>query len=450
MIKPLILFKPDLPKLSKNEKVVLGLLTEAGKLIAPLYQAQENHKFPGANFYPHDVSKKEIENAAKKDPEILSPYSVVEKKDGQLITIPYHQKYLKWLKPISEKLIQAAEITENKEFGQRLRIQAKALLTGCYEESIITWLTMKPYILDIVIGPIERYDDKLFFVKTAYQAWVGVIDRKESIKATEFKKIILSSQREILMPSEHVDFFNKVQVRVDNTVLFAGLISRFKFIGTNLPNEIHLMEMYGSEITIFKPSLDYWFKKQHYITFKTVFEKTFQQSYDENGLRKGSMYRILLHELAHSFMRYRDAEKRLGNLFPVIDEIAASVVGVKACGALLIKDAISQKDLEYILVMFMARLFDWVNEIKADPSVMSYVRGNAIALSFLLSSGALKQAGGISWPNFTKMFMAIDDLAAALNRILSQGSYRDAEHFIDKYGSLNIFNNFKTLLKKIK
>ncbi|MDO8498891.1 MAG: hypothetical protein Q7S44_03840, partial [bacterium] len=72
MNEPLIEFNPKLPKLSSNEKTVLKLLVEAGKLIAPLYKLQENQNFPGANFYPHDVSKEEISKAAKKDPEILS------------------------------------------------------------------------------------------------------------------------------------------------------------------------------------------------------------------------------------------------------------------------------------------------------------------------------------------------------------------------------------------
>jgi hypothetical protein len=448
--RPLVLFKPKLPKLSKSESKVLDLLVEAGKLIVPLYEQQENHKTLGANFYPSRVSKKEIERAAEKDPKILDPYTVVEKRGGKLVTIPYHEKYAQLLKPIADKLIQAAKITDNKEFSKRLSLQAKSLLDGSYNEASKSWMSMKHYILDIVIGPIERYDDKLFFVKTSYQCWVGVLNKEETNKITEFQKIILSSRRKTLMPTEQVSFFDKVQSRVDATVLFSGLIARFRFTGTNLPNDVLLMERYGSEITLFEDSLNYWFSRRHLPIFKSVFEKQFQQSYNEEELRKGSLYNIVLHELAHTFMRYRDSEKRLGNLFPAIDEIGASVMGIKVCGSLLIKDVISQKDLEHIMVMFIVRLFDWLNDLEKDPSMIHYIKGNAVALNFLISSGALKLAGGISWPNFTKMFVAIDELASVLDRILSMGSQKDAERFIETYGSLDIFNDYKKTLKKIK
>jgi len=66
--KFLISLNPKLPILNKNEKKVLSLLIEAASLVLPIYKLQENPKYPGANFYPHDATKEEIEDAAKKDP----------------------------------------------------------------------------------------------------------------------------------------------------------------------------------------------------------------------------------------------------------------------------------------------------------------------------------------------------------------------------------------------
>src|SRR3989338_8992111 len=95
--QPLIEFNPKLPKLSKNEKDVLKLLVEAGRLIVPLYLEQEKQ-------VKTTIGKEEIEQAGKKDPSVLSPYTVVEKKDGKLVATPYHIKYEKFLKPIADKL----------------------------------------------------------------------------------------------------------------------------------------------------------------------------------------------------------------------------------------------------------------------------------------------------------------------------------------------------------
>lgn len=442
-------FKLPKTKLTLNQKKVLDLLTKTAKLVADLYETQLKNSTPGAISFPKGVSREEIVKAAEKDKQILSPYTVVEKVGKNLIAIPYHEKYAKQLKEISEKLVMAAKITDDSGLTKYLNTQSQTLLNGEYEKGIIAWMERKPSFIDITIGPIERYDDELFFTKTAYQVWVGVMDKKETDSANLFKTIILSSQRKVLMPSEHIKFFDKVQTRVDDTLIFSGLIAKFGFTGTNLPNNTTLMEKHGSRISIFKPSLESWFEKKHFPIFETVFEKRFKQGYKQKNLLIGSLRNILLHELGHSFMRYRDAEKRLGNLFPVIDEIAASVLGVKACGSMLVMDVINQKELENIMVMFIVRLFDWLDQVEKDPSVVHYLKGNAIALNYLFNSGALKQKNGIYWPNFSKMFIVMNELAEVLDRLLSVGTYKDAELFIQKHGSLEVFKPFKTTLKTL-
>ena len=133
MDKPLVEFSPKLSGLTANQRKVLNLLVEAAKLIVPIYELQENQKYPGANFYPKGVKKEEIERVARDNPEILSPYTIVEMKNGKLTAVPYHEKYAKLLKPIHEKLLQAAKITDNKEFVKRLELQANALLDGSYD-----------------------------------------------------------------------------------------------------------------------------------------------------------------------------------------------------------------------------------------------------------------------------------------------------------------------------
>lgn len=438
---PIVIFTPKLPKLSRNEKDVLKLLIEAGKLIAPLYSEQENQKYPGANFYPHGISREEITAAAKSNPAILSPYTVVEKKNGKLIAVPYHQKYAKFLKPISEKLLQASRLTKNKEFAARLKVQAEALFDGSYDKAVLSWMSMKPYVIDINIGPIERYDDKLLFIKTSYQAWVGVMDKDKTERLNEYQKIILSVQRNIAIASDKVDYYDKVQVRADETLLFAGLIARTMFVGVNLPNDPVLTEQHGSEITIFKEVNQFRFQHEILPDFKKIFSPQFKKLYTLSELENGCLYLVVLHELAHTYLRFRGAEKRLQDLFPVIDELAAYVTGVKVCGSLLLKDIATPKQLESIMVVLVARSFHLALHEKNNVSKLHYIIGGTILLNYLLESGAIKMAGGISWPNFMKMFVSFDQLSAILGRLLARGTRSDAEAFIKKY------NNIENLIK---
>lgn len=436
--------------LTSTERKVLHKLILAAEAISPIYQKQENTAFPGANFYPHDATREEIQNAAKKDPLILSPYTMVERdNNGHLIAIPYHLKFNKELEIVALHLRQAAKLTQNKQFASRLHLQANALLEGTYEASDIYWITMKPYKIDIAIGPIERYNDRLFFTKCSYQAWVGIMDEKQTKEATLFKDYIATTRRRVLAPTEKVEFLNKIQIRVDHTSIFSGLIARFMFTSSNLPNDVNLMEKHGSEITIFNPSLNKKFDTEHHPIFHAVFEEKFQQGYPVPLLRTGSLRNSYLHEISHPLLRYRDAEERLKEYFPVIDEIAASVFGVKACGSLLLKDIISQKELEAIMVMFVVRAFSWWITYLKEPSVIHYAQGFAMALNFFLENGAIKESEGFSWPNFSKMFLGIEELSDALEALLSMGTYSQAKDTVEKYTSLRVFERFRPNLEEV-
>lgn len=441
-------FRIDKNGLSQNEKIILDKLISAARLIAPIYLEQRNSRFPGANFYPHDASIKEITEAAKKNPAILDPFTVVERsKSNGLVAIPYHLKYKKRLEPVANLLLETAKLSKDRTFTRYLRSRAHSLLEGDYQKSEILWLETETFKFGFVIGPIERYLDKLFFKKCAYQAWVGLIDKKRTQAAENLKRLILESRKRIIPETAKVNV-SKVGVRVDRTVIFSGLIADFMFTGANLPNDVDLMEKYGSELTIFETSLALKFKEQQLPVFKAVFEKDFQKSYGQKLLYEASLNCILLHELTHSLIRYRDAEYRLGDLFPVIDELYAYILGIKSLGPLLLKGAITQEELEAVLVMHICRNFTWWIDSLSNPDVSHYAKGAAIALNFFLREGAIKEKRGISWPNFAKIFICVDELCSVLEYFLALGKYGETMKFVDKYSHFDVFERFYPSFKK--
>jgi len=442
-------FKVDTKELSQKEKALFETLVAAAELIAPLYIRQKNERYPGSNFYPPDATVKEIEKAAMKDPAILDPYTFVERdKSNNLVAVPFHIKFKKELKPIAVLLREAADLSENQNFSFYLRTQADSLLDGNYQKSEIAWLQTEFFKIGFVIGPIERYLDKLFFKKCAYQAWVGILNQKKTQEADRFKRIILASQRKILPGSKKVDV-SKLSIRVDNTAIFSGLIADFMFTGTNLPNDVNLMERYGSSLTIFLTSLDLKFNQDHLPIFYTVFEKKIQNKYSETELCLASFRCILLHEISHSLIRYRDAEKRLNNFFPVFDELFAYILGIKACGTLILKDAISHKELEAIIIMHIARNFTWWLDSLKNPDVKHYAIGSAIAENFYLKEGAIKEKSGFLYVDLAKVFICINDLSCIMDHYLGLETYEEARKFVKEYCSPSVFKKFLPKLKKV-
>ena len=111
-------FKINLESLSSRERLIFKKLIRAAELIAGLYLKQKNRRYPGANFYPPMVNPEEIKKAARNNPAILNPYTFVERtKSGELKAVPYHIKFKKELKPISELLKGAADLSEDKNFS---------------------------------------------------------------------------------------------------------------------------------------------------------------------------------------------------------------------------------------------------------------------------------------------------------------------------------------------
>lgn len=423
--QPLIEFHPKLPRLSKSEQSVLKLLIEAGKLIAPIYLEQEKQ----ANG---EINRKEIEEVAKDNSAILSPYTVVEKVDGKLVATPYHVKYAEFLKPIVEKLEKAAGITDNKEFGNALRIQAKALLTGSYDQATAAWIKIKPYILDISIGPLHHFDDQLSFSKASYHAWVGVVDTEGTDRLNNYKSITLSARRKALVPKERIDP-DKIRAKVLNVVLFSGVMARTKFTGMNLPIDVNIVEKYGAEVTLFNQPNDLRVKEQILPTFNKIFSKGFRQGFSEEDLRRGYQHCVALHELAHSYLYYKNSVRNLQDFFPSIYELAATILGLRMAGPLLLQDRITNKQLESMIVAYTCRSFYLMEGGKGSRFLMNYALGGKVFINFMIESGAFKRFDDLININFTKTFVSLHELSYILEGLLSQGTRKEAEVFVEKY-----------------
>lgn len=430
----LLQFNPKLPRLSKSEKVVLKLLIEAAKLIVPIYQEQQNQTKDIFSFYPKGTNKEEINKAIKDNPALHSHYTVLEKVDGKLVAIPYHIKFAKYLKPITDKLIQASKITDNREFGRFLKLQAKALTEGIYEEATIAWLKMKPYILDISIGPMEHFDDQVFFAKAAYQSWVGVANAEGTKKLNYYKSIILSAKREALIPGERLEDYEKARVKVIDMLISSGHGAKTRFVGLNLPMNLKIVERYGSEVTVFNQINDLRMKEQVLPTFNKIFSPQFRKGYSPEDLRRGSLSYVALHEIAHNYLFYKNSAERLQDLLPPIYELTATLLALRIAGSLLLKEIITKKQLESMIVAFICRSYDLVEKSKINKYMSNYALGGDIFINFMLKSGAIKQKEGMTMPNFMKIFVSLHELSFMLERLLAAGTRKDAEILIKKYG----------------
>ena len=437
-------FRIPTEELSQSEKKVLKKLTKAAELLAPLYVKQKDPKYPGAAFYSSNITKEEIEREAKKNPAVLSPYTFVEKNNkDELESIPFSTKFQKELKSIAILLRDAARLSEDKNFQAYLKARAEDLLEDNYDKSNTLWLKTQESKIGCVIGPFDRYLDKLFFQKRAYMAWVGVLDEQLTREMNTFKNAFLAAERKYLPGSKRAKV-PEVKIRVEDSAVFSGLIADFLFVGNNLPSsaDLYLIKKHGTLLTLFKPTIRWRFSTWIYPTFQSLFSKDFQQRYTKEELEKAFVQTNVLHESCHSLMRYDDAVSRLQEFFPYFDEIYADVFGLKGCGTLLLKDAISERDLEAMILVSICHTLYFYGSLKERPNLDPYAVGSAILLDFLLKGKALQKNRGGWRIDFHRAYMTVSQLSSVLEYYMALGQKEEARSFLKKFDTKKIFSNF--------
>ncbi|HON21081.1 MAG TPA: Zn-dependent hydrolase, partial [Bacteroidales bacterium] len=123
-------------------------------------------KFLGCQYYPQDMTKEEFD--AFKDPNKNSLYTVLRRnEDNSLKTVWYKDEYKEELTKVNELLDKAIAIAEDPGLKKYLIERKKAFQTDNYFASDMAWIDMKNSKIDFIVGPIEKYDDKLNEAKAA-------------------------------------------------------------------------------------------------------------------------------------------------------------------------------------------------------------------------------------------------------------------------------------------
>lgn len=82
-------------------------------------------------------------------------------------------------------------------------MRADALLTDQFTKSDEARLYIEGNALDIIIGPIENYEDQLYNYKTAYEAYVLVKDKEWSERLSKYVSYLTELQKSLPVPLQY-------------------------------------------------------------------------------------------------------------------------------------------------------------------------------------------------------------------------------------------------------
>jgi hypothetical protein len=393
-------------------------------------------KPPGARFYPADMTRKEFEAADLADKR--SWYTLIERDPtGQLVVMPYHIAYGNELKRAARLLGRAAELADNPEFKRYLTLRARALITDDYGPSDIAWMEMKNNSIDVVIGPIEQYEDKLFAYKTAYQAYVLLKDQEWSRRLERFTRFLPDLQEGLpvaeLYKSEMPG--GDSDLNAYDVLFYAGYSNAgSKTIAVNLPNDEQVQLAKGTRRLQLKNAMRAKFDK----IMRPIADELITENQRKNVTFDAFFANTMFHEVAHG-LGLKNTVNGNGSVRSALrehqsamEEGKADVLGLYMITWLYERGELPGSDLMDYYVTFMTGTFRSVR----FGSASAHGTANMVRFNFFRSYDAFKRDpdSGRYRVDLDNMRKAMDALSTQLLVIQGNGDHVAAGRLIAQMG----------------
>ncbi len=396
----------------------------------------------GGGFYPQDMTKEEflefLENHPDKKQALENQYTVVVRENDSILkAIPYHVHYNQVIK-LSEKIEEAASYADNTSLKNYLMLRAEAIRTDDYLKSDMAWMDLSNNDIDIVIGPIENYEDEMFNYKTAYEAVVMVKNKAVTKDIAIFKSNMDDLQKNL--PVE--DKYKSAEIKEGNViqavdvVYFGGDCQKgIKTIAAALPNDPKVAEAKGRKNSMYINHIEAKFEKIVVPIGKVLLDESISNMVDTRAFTRF----VTLHEISHSLgMRYvADSEtpvrKALKERYSPIEETKADILSIYNHQFLNKLGIIDDNELKQSVATYLAGMY---RSIRFGHN-SAHGRANMIQLNYLREKGAVvKQDNGKFNINFSTFFDVAGGLAKEILEIQGDGDYERAGEILDKYSKI--------------
>lgn len=396
----------------------------------------------GANFYPRDMTREEFEAATRdssaRSDSLKSQYTMVRRDaTGRLTAIPYHMMFATEHQRAASRLREAAALAEDAGLRRYLELRADALLTDRYQPSDMAWMDMKTNGLELVIGPIENYEDALFGYKAAHEAYVLVKDREWSDRLSRYAAMLPVLQRGIPVADEYKRESpgTDSDLNAYDVIYVAGdADAGSKTIAINLPNDEEVQLAKGTRRLQLKNAMRAKFDKilvpiaRELIASDQLQHVTFDAFFGN----------VMFHEVAHGLGIKNTINDRgpvrtaLRERYSALEEGKADILGLYMIRQLSAQGEMSSR-MEDHYTTFLASLFRSIRFGAAS----AHGRANVVAFNFLERMGAFTRgADGKYRVNAAQLRAGTDELSRRILTIQGNGDYEGAGAFYAEFGAI--------------
>jgi hypothetical protein len=469
----------DLTHLSDNQKHMLTLLIDASKIMDDLFWKQAfsqdkktflasikdkkvrrfaeinygpwdrldadkafltntETKSHGAEFYPKDMTKAEFE--ASVIPEKNGLYSIISRDDeGKIMTIAYSEMYSDEINRAAVILEKAATYADDKEFANYLNLRAKALRDDEYQASDLAWMDMKNNPIDVVIGPIENYEDQLYGYRAAFEAYVLIKDLAWSEKLAKYAQYLPELQKELPVSRKYKAEVpgSDADLNAYDVIYYGGHSNAgSKTIAINLPNDEQVQLEKGTRRLQLKNAM----RAKFDTIMVPITETLIVPEQRKNVTFTGFFANTMFHEVAHglgiknTINDKGTVRQSLKEHASALEEGKADILGLYMIRQLLVKDVITEGTLEEYYTTFMAGIF---RSVRFGAS-SAHGKANMVRFNYFQEKGAFSRNGqGLYSVNIDKMTTAIDSLSKLILTLQGNGDYQGVSDLVASKGVIS-------------
>jgi hypothetical protein len=393
----------------------------------------------GAQFYPADMGKEEFEAWDQEGKDGL--YTLVRRRDdGKLELLPYSMAYGEDLKQAATLLREAAELADDAEFANYLQMRAAALETDDFQPSDMAWMDMKNNPVELVIGPIETYEDQLFGYRAAFEAYVLIKDLAWSQRLARFAKYLPELQQGLPVPDEYKREVpgSDADLNAYDVVYYAGHSNAgSKTIAINLPNDEQVQLAKGTRRLQLKNAMLAKYNQILVPISEVLIARDQRQHITFDSFFGNTMF----HEVAHGLgikntLDGRDTVRHaMKEHASALEEGKADILGLYMVQKLREKGEITEGQLKDDYVTFMAGIFRSIR----FGATSAHGKANMIRFNFFEQAGAFSrdEASGAYRINIPEFEQAVKDLSNKLLTLQGNGDYAAVDAFVAEMGNVS-------------
>jgi len=345
--------------------------------------------------------------------------------------------YADELKQAADLLREAAKLAESPDFANYLKLRAAALISDEFQISDRYWMDVKDNDIDVVIGPIETYEDRLFGYRAAYESYVLIKDLEWSARLSRFAAFLPDLQDGLPVPDEYKweTPGTDSDLNAYDVVYYAGHSNAgSKTIAINLPNDEDVQLEKGTRRLQLKNAMQAKFEKilepiagvlidesqRQYITFDAFFANT------------------MFHEVAHGLGIKNTINSRgtvreaMLDLASSMEEGKADILGLYMITELHKAGELGDVDLRDYYTTFMTSVFRSIRFGAAS----AHGKANMVRFNFFMEQGAFIRDAetGRYRVDFEKMEKAMTELSRLLLTLQGDGDYEGAAELTSQKG----------------